>query len=63
MKDCLTRKRRTYYAHLSCEDCGRSPAAIVTFWVSGMRYRVCSTCVRAYRGVLLKPCSCELVKR
>lgn len=48
------RRRRRYFEHLTCQDCGRHRATLVKFWATGMLYRVCSDCVKAYRAVLLK---------
>jgi hypothetical protein len=48
---------RRQYTLGRCQDCGRTkPVTVIIFWVNGMRYRVCGTCIRAYRGVILKPC-------
>ena len=27
----------------------------ITFWATGMRYRVCADCIKPYRGEILKP--------
>jgi hypothetical protein len=56
-----TVKRRQYRIGRRCQDCGRDwkPTTTITFWVNGLRYRVCGECIRAYRRVILKPCSCE----
>ena len=55
---CRTVPRRRYSTDNGhCQDCGALRTTTVIFWVNGMRYRVCSTCVRAYRRVILKPCS------
>lgn len=50
-------KRRTYTTGYHCTDCGHThkPTTEVIFWLNGMRARFCSTCVRAYRSVILKP--------
>lgn len=57
----VTIKRRKYAVNGRCDDCGwPKPTTIITFWVNGMRYRVCSGCIKAYRKSILKPCSCEL---
>lgn len=55
-----TIKRRKYRVNGRCDDCGHEiPTTIITFWVNGMRYRVCKDCIKPYRGQILKPCSCE----
>lgn len=52
--------RRTYKIGRPCQDCGRTvPVTLAHFWVNGMPYRLCSTCIRPYRTVLLYPCSKE----
>ena len=39
-----------------CKDCGRlRSTTIITFWATGMPYRVCADCIKPYRGVILKP--------
>jgi hypothetical protein len=39
-----------------CEDCGQyRPWTVITFWATGMRYRVCGDCIDAYRGIILAP--------
>lgn len=53
--------RRKYRVGCRCQDCGRDwvPVTTITFWDSGMRYRVCGTCIKAYRGVINKPYKVE----
>lgn len=47
---------RREYATGRCRDCGRwIRVTEVAFWVNGLRYQVCATCIRAYRKVILKP--------
>jgi hypothetical protein len=49
---------RRRYTLGTCQDCGHTKRVTrITFWVNGMRYVVCSTCIRPYRGVILKPCA------
>jgi hypothetical protein len=52
----VRRPRRRYERSIGCQDCGRGPATTVRFWASGLKYRVCAHCIRAYRGVILAPC-------
>lgn len=34
-----------------CQDCGRHRrVTVIEFWATGMLYRVCGECIRAYRG-------------
>lgn len=48
------------YDSAGCQDCGRRrPWTVITFWTTGYRYRVCGDCIRPYRRVILRPCSCE----
>jgi hypothetical protein len=56
----VARRRYTLWGR-PCQDCGRTskPATTITFWASGYRYRVCGDCIRAYRRMILTPCSCE----
>lgn len=53
------RRRRRHYTLGYCQDCGHSkPVTTVTFWLGGMRYRVCSECIKPYRAsrvILLAP--------
>ena len=57
----MTAIRRRYrmpaYRGATCQDCGRLGfrVTVIAFWASGMRYRVCRECIRAYRGVILAP--------
>ncbi len=52
-----THRRRRKYTIGRCQDCGRTRSTtVIIFWVNGMMYRVCAECIRAYRGVILKPC-------
>lgn len=47
---------RRLYTIGRCRDCGHEKRTTVAiFWVNGMRYRVCASCIRAYRRVILKP--------
>lgn len=46
--------RREYHDG-RCQDCGHDKrVTVVTFWVTGMRYRLCAACVRVYGKLLLK---------
>jgi hypothetical protein len=49
--------RRRYRMGRRCQDCGRDwkPTTRIVF-LSGFRYWVCGDCVRAYQGMLMKPC-------
>ena len=50
-------RRRRQYTVGRCQDCGRTRrTTVVIFWSTGMRYRVCVDCIKAYRRVILKPC-------
>lgn len=49
---------RRYYYRGRCQDCGwEKRVTTAIFWATGMRYRVCASCIKAYRPVILKPCS------
>lgn len=46
---------RRKYTIGRCQDCGHTKRTTeITFWVNGMRYRVCSVCIRPYRDRILK---------
>lgn len=43
-------------ANGACQDCGRTlPVRRVTFWMTGMPYRVCAECERPYRHTINWP--------
>ena len=47
-------KPRRKYERGTCQDCGKeTQVTIITFWVNGMRYKVCSTCIKPYRNRIL----------
>jgi len=47
-------KRRKYTTG-HCQDCGHEkPVTTITFWATGMKYRVCSKCISPYRGIINK---------
>lgn len=48
------RRRRRYFEHLTCQDCGRPGATVLKFWASGLLYRACAGCAKAYRRVVLR---------
>lgn len=51
-------RNRRRYTLGQCADCGRTRrTTVIIFWVSGMRYRVCADCIKAYRAAILKPCA------
>lgn len=51
----MTRKRRKYEIG-RCQDCGHTKrTTVIVFWVSGMKYRVCASCKRAYRQLAPGP--------
>lgn len=53
--------RRKYYLG-NCQDCGQyRRVTTVYFWVNGMRYVVCSECIKPYRKVILAPCTPQCV--
>jgi hypothetical protein len=57
----MTRIRRKYVMPdvrgPRCEDCGQHrPYTVIYWWASGGAYRVCGSCINAYRGVILAPC-------
>jgi hypothetical protein len=46
-------KRKYEEGH--CQDCGHEKqTTVVVFWATGMKYRVCAECIKAYRKVILK---------
>lgn len=46
--------RRTYTKG-KCQDCGWTKrTTVITFWLNGMKYRVCAVCIRPYRTVILR---------
>jgi hypothetical protein len=48
--------KRRKYVDGKCQDCGHPKrVAEIIFWATGMKYRVCSECIKPYRGVILKP--------
>lgn len=50
----MKRWRRIYRPGHRCQDCGHVRlTTVVIFWLNGMRYRVCSTCIRPYRRSIL----------
>lgn len=51
----MTRRRRKYTLG-RCQDCGwEKRVTEIIFWVNGMRYRVCATCIKSYRDRILNP--------
>ena len=49
--------KRKYFTG-KCQDCGwEKRVTNIYFWATGMKYRVCAECIKAYRGVILKPCT------
>lgn len=45
---------RRRYAPGTCMDCGHHRSVTtIWFWVNAMRYVVCASCIRPYRGVIL----------
>lgn len=56
-----TRVRRKYYK-ATCQDCGwHKSVTTIYFWATGMKYVVCAECIKAYRKVILAPCSKECI--
>jgi hypothetical protein len=50
----VCRVRRKYTLG-KCQDCGWvKRTTVITFWVNGMKYRVCAQCIKPYRGSILK---------
>lgn len=46
--------KRRKYERGSCQDCGwQRNVTTITFWATGMRYRVCPDCIKPYRSVIL----------
>lgn len=46
---------RRHYFIGRCQDCGHTKRVTeVTFWVNGMKYRVCAECIKPYRERILK---------
>ena len=40
----------------TCRDCGwHKPVRTITFWATGLRYRVCEECERPYRHAINWP--------
>jgi hypothetical protein len=47
---------RRKYSDGRCEDCGHvKSTTVITFWTTGMKYRVCSECIKPYRKVIVLP--------
>lgn len=45
--------KRRYKTGQCCQDCGHlRRTTVVEFWASGLLYRVCGECVKAYRKVI-----------
>ena len=48
-----TRTEKRKYTIGVCNDCGYSKSTtVITFWASGMKYRVCAECIKPYRGII-----------
>lgn len=47
---------RRKYRHGTCQDCGyEKNITTIVFWVNGMKYNVCSQCIKPYRDTILTP--------
>ena len=45
---------RRKYRTGRCDDCGwQRNVTRITFWVNGMKYIVCSECIKPYRATIL----------
>lgn len=52
------KRARRKYSDGICQDCGHyRNVTTVYFWATGMKYTVCADCIKAYRRVILNPCT------